>query len=152
MKYVLPILYKRLIGVINYFLKLIVTDEMIKSMENYCKNDRELEKIKQFVIVFEEIIYDYEYLAKMDYILLIFKRLCKAENDGGMFDQEYKYRATLKGLEMCKFVELFCAEEKYRSSFQDFYDNCHYSYSEEEELSLYRENFRLFDVNISSRN
>ncbi|CAG8690319.1 14216_t:CDS:2, partial [Cetraspora pellucida] len=124
-KFVLLILYERLIGVVNYFLKLIVMDEIIKLIENYCKNDQELEKIKQ---------------------------LCKAENDSSMFDQKYKYHATLKGLKMCKFVKLFCAKEKYKFNFQDFYNNCHYFYSEEKELSLYRENFHLLDINISSRN
>ncbi|CAG8528393.1 11684_t:CDS:2 [Scutellospora calospora] len=154
LKYALPILYDRLIGVVNYFLKLIVTDEIIKSISEYRRNGNELERIKQFVVTFGEDIYDYEYLAKMDYILRVYKKFCKAEGEAygvRMFDQENRYCDTLKGLEMCKFTDLFFGREKYKPVFQSFYDDCHSSCGEEE-LNLYRANLRVLDVNLSSRN
>ena len=149
MHYVLPSLYEQLKNTIKYFFKLIVTDTFVDSIDNYRAHITQYNRIKDFVIFFGEVIYYFEDLAKLDYFLLMDKRFSKAAGD--VFDQENKYRFTIKGFEMCIFAKLFFKIEEFSSSFRKFYEDCYYSHGNEE-FSVYSKIFCLLDTSLSTRN
>ncbi|CAG8614255.1 9301_t:CDS:10 [Cetraspora pellucida] len=68
-------------------------NEKIKPTDNYYLYSHEFDQIKSFVIFFDDLIYNYELLTKMKYILKKYKRFEKAENDDDIFDREYRYSA-----------------------------------------------------------
>ncbi|CAG8666473.1 3027_t:CDS:2, partial [Cetraspora pellucida] len=74
-------------------------------------------------------------------------RKSEAENDEGTFDKKYRYHYTIKGLEICKFADLFLIREAYNSSFKKFYDDCHKpDFYENAEFNLYTRNIRHFNI------
>ncbi|CAG8617611.1 2097_t:CDS:2, partial [Scutellospora calospora] len=110
--------------------RLIITDAVVESINDHFAHISQYNRIKDFIIFFGEVIYYFEYLAKMDYILLMNRKFNKAVGDNG-FDEGNKYQFTMKGLEMCKFAELFFKIEEFSSSFQKFYQDCHDSLGNE---------------------
>ncbi|RIB14323.1 hypothetical protein C2G38_2195516 [Gigaspora rosea] len=49
-------------------------DTIADSVDNHYAHNSQYNCIKDFVIYFEKVIYDFEVLAKMDYILLMDRR------------------------------------------------------------------------------
>ncbi|RIB09396.1 hypothetical protein C2G38_2146583 [Gigaspora rosea] len=150
LKYVLPLLYDRLHVTLRYFLELTVTDTVIKSINDYRSHDRELNRITQFVSFFEELIDDYELLKRMRYMISIFKRFFKANGDGS-FDYEDRYCYSLKGLEICDFVDMLHIKKKYNTRFQKYYNVCHELFPEEVLFEFFVKDIRLFDTRLSLR-
>ncbi|CAG8795496.1 7663_t:CDS:1 [Gigaspora margarita] len=152
MNYVLLYLYERLKNTLHYFLKLVFTDAIIEPIDIHCAHIDQYNQIKDFIIYFAEVIYDYGDLAKMKYILLIEKKISKGAGD--VFDQENKFRFKIKELEMCKFIEMFFTPEEFETfnvNFKKFYEDCYSSHGNEE-LGVYDKIFRCLDPKPSIRN